>query len=143
MRIVKKGLLLILGLAPLGLIGFWAFAPAMVEKGKNTVKLHEPYPVSAEAAALHETLVIADWHADSLLWNRNLLERGDYATSISPIGRGQRRHSGIHHRHQKPRWPELRRKLRRRTGQHNPSILRATLADANMEQPDRARTLPV
>lgn len=78
MRIVKKGLLLILGLAALGLIGFWAFAPAIVEKGRNTVKFHEPYPVSTEAAALHETLVIADWHADSLMWNRNLLERGDY-----------------------------------------------------------------
>ena len=78
MRVVKKGILIILGLAAVGLIAFWTFAPAIVEKGNNVVKDHEPYPVSAQAAALHETLVIGDWHADSLLWNRNLLERGDY-----------------------------------------------------------------
>lgn len=78
MRIVKKGILTILGLAVLGLIAFWTFAPAIVEKGKSAVKDHEPYPVSDRAAALHETLIIGDWHADSLLWNRDLLERGDY-----------------------------------------------------------------
>ena len=47
MRIVKKAVLIILTLAALGLIAFWAFAPAIVEKGKNVVKEHEPYPVSA------------------------------------------------------------------------------------------------
>ncbi len=78
MRYVKNGVLILITLAVLGLIGFWTFAPAIVEKGKNVVKSHDAYPVSNQAAALHETLVIGDWHADSLLWNRNLLDRGDY-----------------------------------------------------------------
>jgi microsomal dipeptidase-like Zn-dependent dipeptidase len=32
-----------------------------------------PYHVSAEAEALHRTLLVADLHADSLMWGRNLL----------------------------------------------------------------------
>lgn len=36
-----------------------------------------PYRASAEARALHEGLLVADLHADSLLWGRDLLERGD------------------------------------------------------------------
>ncbi|MFL5688798.1 MAG: peptidase M19, partial [Chloroflexota bacterium] len=36
-----------------------------------------PYAASDRARALHETLWIADLHADSLLWGRDLLERGD------------------------------------------------------------------
>jgi len=34
-----------------------------------------PYRVSDRARALHETLWVADLHADSLLWGRDLLER--------------------------------------------------------------------
>lgn len=78
MRYVKNAVLLVTGLTVLGLIGFWTFAPAIAEKGMNAVKAHDPYPVSPEASALHRTLTIADWHADSLLWNRILLERSDY-----------------------------------------------------------------
>ena len=36
-----------------------------------------PYAASERARALHETLTVADLHADSLLWGRDLLERGD------------------------------------------------------------------
>jgi membrane dipeptidase len=35
-----------------------------------------PYHASDRARALHETLWIADLHADSLLWGRDLVERG-------------------------------------------------------------------
>jgi membrane dipeptidase len=35
-----------------------------------------PYRASDRARALHETLWVADLHADSLLWGRDLLERG-------------------------------------------------------------------
>ena len=38
---------------------------------------HAPYPVSDAAAALHGRLTVGDWHADSLLWKRDLLARGD------------------------------------------------------------------
>ena len=53
-------------------------APAIVEKGKNVVKPHSPYLVSAEAQALHESLTIMDWHGDSLLWDRDLSKRSNY-----------------------------------------------------------------
>ncbi len=36
-----------------------------------------PYRASDRARALHETLWVADLHADSLLWGRDLLQRGD------------------------------------------------------------------
>lgn len=58
------------------LVAFFAFAPGLVEDRLNPVTDHAPYPVSAEAQALHDSLIIGDWHADSLLWGRDLLKRG-------------------------------------------------------------------
>jgi microsomal dipeptidase-like Zn-dependent dipeptidase len=78
MRIVKRLLVVILVLVAVGLIGFFAFAPAYVEKSRNAVVPHDPYPVSDAARALHERLVIGDLHADPLLWNRDLSQRSDY-----------------------------------------------------------------
>lgn len=69
------GRIILLGVVALGL--FLTFGPGYVENSRNAVAPHDPYPVSEAAAALHGTLTVADWHADSLLWNRDLLERGD------------------------------------------------------------------
>lgn len=63
------------GLAVL-LTAFLTVAPGYVERGRNAMAPHDPWPVSAEAQALHETLLVGDWHADSLLWKRDLLKRG-------------------------------------------------------------------
>jgi len=52
------------------------FGPAYVEQTRNRVTDHAPYPVSAEARALHDSLLIGDLHADSLLWKRDLTKRG-------------------------------------------------------------------
>jgi membrane dipeptidase len=60
-----------------GAIVFFGVLPGLVEKGQNPVVAHDPYPVSPEAQALHDSLIIGDLHADSLMWNRNLLQRGD------------------------------------------------------------------
>ncbi|MCG7627793.1 membrane dipeptidase [Epibacterium sp. MM17-32] len=57
-------------------IGILLFGPAYVEKTRNRVTDHAPYPVSAEARALHDSLLIGDLHADSLLWKRDLTKRG-------------------------------------------------------------------
>ena len=65
-------------LAIIGVIGFWTFAPAYVGAQRNNVLDHDPFPVSEEAAALHDTLIVGDWHADPLLWKRDLTERGDW-----------------------------------------------------------------
>ncbi|MBT8078017.1 MAG: dipeptidase [Gammaproteobacteria bacterium] len=50
------------------------FLPARVEGGQNLTRPHNPWPVSDGAAALHQTLFIADLHSDSLLWKRNFLK---------------------------------------------------------------------
>ncbi len=75
-KFIKRTIQLIVILAIIGAIGFFGFTPAIVEKSRNAVLSHDPYPVSEQAAALHKSLIIGDWHADSLLWRRNLLKRG-------------------------------------------------------------------
>ncbi|APE44073.1 peptidase M19 [Sulfitobacter alexandrii] len=78
MRIIKRLLAAVLALVVVALVGFFAFAPAYVEKSRNAVLPHDPYPVSDAARALHAGLTIGDLHADPLLWNRDLSERGTY-----------------------------------------------------------------
>ena len=63
--------------AVLGALGFFLFAPGFVERGQNQVADHAPWPVSPAALAMHERLVIGDWHADSLLWGRDLTQRSE------------------------------------------------------------------
>ena len=76
MRILGKwlGRLFFLLIPLLGAVFF--FAPAYIEGGRNVVKPHDPYPVSPAAQALHDDLTIGDWHADPLLWRRDLNRRG-------------------------------------------------------------------
>lgn len=76
MKTLKWLVLSVLGLGILGLTAFLTFGPAYIETGRNHVAAHDPYPVSEAAQKLHDTLLIGDWHADSLLWKRDLLERG-------------------------------------------------------------------
>ena len=61
----------------LAAIGLLSIVPAALEKQMNTVTPHAPFAVSDEALSLHKSLIIGDLHADSTLWRRNLLERGD------------------------------------------------------------------
>lgn len=66
----------------LGWIGFaialyliFAQLPTFLDKRLNPVLTPPPYSVSTEVAQVHEGLWIADLHADSLLWNRDLSQR--------------------------------------------------------------------
>ncbi|PTQ71314.1 dipeptidase [Celeribacter persicus] len=68
---------IIAALIVIAAVVFFGVLPGIVEKGQNPVVAHAPYPVSPEAQALHDRLVIGDLHADSLMWNRDLLKRGD------------------------------------------------------------------
>src|SRR5687768_11915371 len=72
----KKPLLALLLVTAVGVVAFFAVAPAMVEKSMNLTLRQPPFVASATARALHEKLLIADLHADSLLWDRDLLEHG-------------------------------------------------------------------
>ena len=68
------------GLAAIVLLGIafvhW-FLPALIEGSMNVVESHEPYQIRPEAARFHKSLFVADLHADSLLWKRDLLKRSD------------------------------------------------------------------
>ncbi|MEW2917144.1 membrane dipeptidase [Ruegeria sp. ANG10] len=59
-----------------GAVVFFGFLPSYIEADRNNVIAHAPYAVSDDAAALHETLIVGDLHADPLLWSRDLTERG-------------------------------------------------------------------
>ena len=72
-RITGWGALL-LGLAA---FVFFGLMPGIAERSMNRVTGPQPAVVTARAAALHRTLQIADMHADTLLWSRDLLARSD------------------------------------------------------------------
>ena len=74
MRRFALAALFLLGLC---LVAFFALAPGIAERSQNVVRAHEPAQVSVEARALHDDLLIGDWHADSLLWKRSILKRAD------------------------------------------------------------------
>ena len=58
-----------------GAFAFFFVAPALVERHFNGTRQSPPYQASERARRLHRTLLVADLHADSLLWDRDLLER--------------------------------------------------------------------
>jgi len=53
----------------------WALAPGIVESRMNRVT-GASIPVSDRARAIHAKYFVADLHADTTLWNRDLLARG-------------------------------------------------------------------
>jgi membrane dipeptidase len=57
---------------------FFAAIPRLVDEHLNKLAKKPPYPASERALNLHRELTIADLHADSLLWGRDLLERSSY-----------------------------------------------------------------
>ena len=70
---IGAALLLLIGLGLLLGLG-----PAAIERSQNRVVEHPPWQVSPAARERHAALTIVDWHSDSLLWKRNLLERSEY-----------------------------------------------------------------
>jgi len=56
-------------------IAFFAEIPRLIDENQNRLVAKPPYTASDRALALHKTLTIADLHADSLLWGRDLLDR--------------------------------------------------------------------
>jgi len=74
MRKKSAILLLLVALAVAG----WSYGyyqTVRMDREMNAILEAPPYAVSKRAAALHQRLLIADLHADSLLWGRPLAER--------------------------------------------------------------------
>jgi len=77
---MKKWMLRALALIAISWLASEAYAddtvPAAIERGQNRI-VPAPLGISDAARALHARLDVADMHADSLLWKRDILERSD------------------------------------------------------------------
>ncbi|MDS9468455.1 membrane dipeptidase [Paracoccus sp. MBLB3053] len=87
---VRRIFLGLLGLVILAVAAIAIWGPAYVERSLNPVTgPAQGWPVSPQAQALHDSLVIGDWHADTLLWDRNILGRVDRGhTDIPRLAEG-------------------------------------------------------
>lgn len=59
-------------------MGFFVFFPAQLDKQTNLVHDSVLPVVSEQARTLHAQLFIGDWHSDTLLWKRDLIDKHDY-----------------------------------------------------------------
>ena len=59
-------------------IGFFVFFPAQLDKQTNLLHNSALPVISEQARALHRQLLIGDWHSDTLLWKRDLMEKHNY-----------------------------------------------------------------
>lgn len=79
----------VIAIAVVAIIGFFMFAPARLDAQMNGVT---PLPMTAPgqtATRLHDGLMVADLHADMLLWSRNPLREHDYGhTDLPRLRRG-------------------------------------------------------
>ena len=74
---MKKKILITFAAILLLLLGaFFFVVPGQLEKRLNLNLNAPPYLASERALELHKKLLVADLHADSLLWDRNLLDHG-------------------------------------------------------------------
>lgn len=72
---MRKKILIGLAVILLLLLGaFFFVVPSQLEKRLNVALNQPPYLASERAVELHKRLLVADLHADSLLWDRDLLE---------------------------------------------------------------------
>ena len=76
-RWVRRTVLGVVLLLVVGVVGFFTIVPGVVERGLNQVAETELPEVSEETRAVHEELTILDMHSDTLMWNRDLLERAN------------------------------------------------------------------
>ena len=77
-RVIRRIFLWLVALALLAAVVVAVWGPAFVERRLNPVTMPEAgWPVSPEAQALHDRLVIGDWHSDALMWDRDLLDQAD------------------------------------------------------------------
>ncbi len=76
---MRKKVYVVLGAILLVALGFFFFyLPGYVGRRMNATRGEPPYAASERAKALHKTLLVADLHADTLMWDRDLLKRGDW-----------------------------------------------------------------
>jgi len=73
-KLIKRAAVVIVVLLLLGLAAFFVAAPRIVDSRLNRIS-GTLLPPSDRATKLHQSLFIIDLHADTLLWDRDLLAR--------------------------------------------------------------------
>ncbi len=74
-KIIKWVVIALCLLVIVGLAVLWFVVPPRLGAGMNATMNRPPYQASPEARELHKKLLVADLHADTLLWSRDLLEK--------------------------------------------------------------------
>lgn len=74
-RLIKRATIVIVAVVVLALAAFLLFVPSFVDRRYNAVKGNPLSSPSDRARKLHQSLIVIDLHADSLLWDRDLLTR--------------------------------------------------------------------
>ncbi len=78
MKIITK-LMIVVGIIFIMIVGLFVnLLPKYVEKSRNQVQTGQVTRITNETKNLHQSLFIADLHADSLLWDRNLAKKSNY-----------------------------------------------------------------
>ncbi|HEY6401779.1 MAG TPA: dipeptidase [Blastocatellia bacterium] len=76
---MRKKVFIVLGaILIVALCVFFFFLPGYVGRRMNATTGVAPYAASEMAKELHKTLLVADLHADTLMWDRDLLKKGDW-----------------------------------------------------------------
>jgi membrane dipeptidase len=76
---MRKKVFIVLGAMLIAaLCVFFFFLPGYVGRRMNATTGRPPYAASERARELHKTLIVADLHADTLMWDRDLLKKGDW-----------------------------------------------------------------
>jgi membrane dipeptidase len=73
---ISIGLALVLVAAIIVVVRFFVVTPDRIDRSQNRI-VPVPLGITPAAEALQATLDVADMHADSLLWKRDLLDRSD------------------------------------------------------------------
>jgi microsomal dipeptidase-like Zn-dependent dipeptidase len=73
---MKKFLIIVAVILLVGLAVFFFILPPYLEGSMNATISPPPYSASDRARELHKRLLVVDLHADSLLWDRDLLKQG-------------------------------------------------------------------
>lgn len=76
-RWVKVTLLSVVLVVVVAAVGFFTIAPGKIESLRNRVVPADLPEVSAETQKLHDSLQVVDMHSDTLMWDRDLLDRAD------------------------------------------------------------------
>ncbi len=72
---LRRVLICVAVAVPVAAALFFALAPGIVERGMNTVVAADLPEVTAQTREFHDGLQIADLHSDTLMWDRDVLDR--------------------------------------------------------------------